>query len=145
MMAAATAVILAIPSTALAATTGSARTSPAPASAAMTVGARHRAASQTAGVATLTSETTHGTVARPAIQMSPLVNPYGCTQILAINDYSLSGTLGSIRITICTAAAVAALVPGGQEKAFAFCNIGLTGTGVDAFTATVACLDAVYG
>ena len=49
------------------------------------------------------------------------------------------------RQAICITAAIGALVPGGQEKAWAGCISALALGGVDAFTATLACAEAVYG
>lgn len=147
MMAAATAVILAIPGTALAATAGSARASLAPASAQMTVGAQQQAASQTAEVVTLDSATFHSTAARPpATQKSPLVNPLGCVNTLKENDYPITGVRGVILVTICNAAAVVASIPHANlEAAFTGCVGGLGAGGVDVFTAIAACTQAVFG
>lgn len=146
MIAAATAVILAIPGTALAATAGSARTSSAPAPAQMTVGAQQQAASQTAGVATLASATTHSTAARPpATQESPSVNPAECVNTLKENDYPITGLRGIGLVAICYAAAVAAQAPHVHQQAvFAACIGSLGVGGVDILTAIAACTYAVY-
>ena len=124
MMTAATAVILAIPSTALAATTDSARTS-APASAEMTVGAQQQAASQTAGVA----GPTHSPAVRPMTAAQ-------CEAQLELFGYSLN--IGR-RLTCL----IAALKQPNQVAAFNACYAAMLGSGVGLIAAAAACGAAV--
>ena len=109
------------------------------ASAQMTAGAQQQAASHTAGVATLTSATTHSTGARPATQ----TNPFLCTKVLADNGYlRLGDRLIKTRIGICIVASIPLENP---EARWSGCTSAMALTGVDLATAGVACGAAVFG